>query len=143
MQIKVRPADVNDMNQIFELVKKFATSFTPNQKDFDTSFKKIINTDHALLLVALSNEVVIGYLLGFEHFTFYANGRVGWIEEIMVAEEFRRQRIGKKLMDEFEKWIEQKNGKLIGLATRRAADFYKAIGYEESALFFRKIMNKE
>jgi len=45
----------------------------------------------------------------------------------MIDENYRRQKLGNALMDEFNKWIQSKHGKLIGLATRRAADFYKAI----------------
>ena len=29
---------------------------------------------------------------------------------------------------------------LIALATRRAAPFYRALGYEESAAYFRKVL---
>lgn len=72
--------------------------------------------------------------------TFNANGRVSWIEEIMAAESRRRQGIGRALMDEFEKWARSRGSKLIGLATRRAAPFYDALGYEASATYYRKIL---
>ena len=41
---------------------------------------------------------------------------------------------------EFEKWASKRGSKLVGLATRRAAPFYKGLGYEESAVFFRKLL---
>ena len=81
---------------------------------------------------------IIGYLLGFDHYTFYANGRVAWVEELMVAEAFRRQRIGQTLLREFEGWAAARGAALVALATRRAAAFYLAAGYEESAIYFRK-----
>jgi hypothetical protein len=31
----------------------------------------------------------VGYVLGFRHLTFYANGRVGWLEELVVREKYR------------------------------------------------------
>ncbi|EMF91272.1 hypothetical protein LEP1GSC005_1843 [Leptospira santarosai str. ST188] len=43
-------------------------------------------------------------------------------------------------MTSFEEWGKNRGSKLIGLATRRAKDFYLALGYEESALFFRKLL---
>jgi hypothetical protein len=43
-------------------------------------------------------------------------------------------------MEGFEKWAQARDSKLVGLATRRAAPFYIALGYEESAIFFRKVL---
>lgn len=141
MSIKIKLAEIGDKIQIFELVKRFATSFIPKKEKFDESYDYLIKNDSSIIIVATDKDRIIGYLLGFEHNTFYANGRVGWVEEIMINKEYRRKHIGKKLMNEYEKWIKTKGGKLIGLATRRASDFYKAIGYEESATYFLKLIN--
>lgn len=43
----------------------------------------------------------IGYLLGFAHLTFYANGAVRWVEEVTVEERQRRHGIGRQLVDDF------------------------------------------
>ena len=83
---------------------------------------------------------VIGYLLGFDHFTFFANGRVSWVEEIMGAEEMRRQGTGRRLMESFEAWAKERQSKLVALATRRAAPFYRRLGYEDSADYLRKLL---
>jgi len=40
-------------------------------------------------------------LLGFDHHTFYANGRVSWVEEIMVSEDYRRRGVGRLFDEEF------------------------------------------
>jgi GNAT superfamily N-acetyltransferase len=65
---------------------------------------------------------------------------VAWVEEIMVSEALRRQGIGQLLMQEFEAWAVARGCKLVALATRRAAVFYQALGYEESATYFRKLL---
>ena len=83
---------------------------------------------------------MLGYLLGFDHYALFANGRVSWIEEIMVREDRRRQRIGENLMQEFEQWAKSRGSKLVALGTRRAATFYLALEYEESATYFRKLL---
>ena len=43
-------------------------------------------------------------------------------------------------MEAFEAWAKEREVKQIALATRRASDFYKALGYEESAVYFRKLL---
>ena len=90
--------------------------------------------------MAEENGEVIGYCLGFDHYAFYANGRVSWVEEIMVQEDRRKEGIGRDLMDAFEEWAKSRGSRLVGLATRRAASFYQALGYEDSAVFFRKLL---
>jgi hypothetical protein len=44
------------------------------------------------------------------------------------------------LMRGFEAWARARECRLVSLATRRASAFYAAIGYEESAVYFRKLL---
>ena len=41
-------------------------------------------------------------------------------------------------MAAFEGWAVSQGCAVVALATRRAAPFYRALGYEESASYFRK-----
>lgn len=136
----IREANENDLEPIYELVEIFATSFNPEKACFISSFKRILQDTLACLLVAEYNNQVVGYSLGFIHDTFYANGKVAWLEEIMVKDDFRRKGFGSELMSFFEQNSKSKGCKLIALATRRASDFYSSIGYEESAAYFRKLL---
>jgi hypothetical protein len=43
-------------------------------------------------------------------------------------------------MQDFERWAAERGAKLVALATRRAAPFYQALGYQESATYFRKLL---
>jgi GNAT superfamily N-acetyltransferase len=95
----------------------------------------------ALLIIAHTpEEVVLGYLLAFSHPTFLANGPVVWVEEVMVAEQARHTGIGRRLMATAENWSASRGAAYVALATRRAAGFYVALGYTESATFFRKVI---
>ena len=55
------------------------------------AFKNIISDDSAHLLLAVIDNRLIGYCLGFDHYAFYANGRVSWVEELMVHEAFQKK----------------------------------------------------
>lgn len=46
------------------------------------------------------------------------------------------------LIDAFEEWAASEGCALVALATRRAAPFYRDLGYEESAAYFRKVLRK-
>ena len=39
--------------------------------------------------MAAEDGECLGYVLGFRHLTFYANGPVGWVEELLVRQEHR------------------------------------------------------
>jgi hypothetical protein len=46
-------------------------------------------------------------------------------------------------MSAFEQWAAARGCALIALATRRAAPFYRALGYEESATYFCKVPDSQ
>jgi GNAT superfamily N-acetyltransferase len=136
--VRIRCATAADSAQLFELAESFATSFRPEICAFTRSFERLIAQDDALLLVVDDSDRLLGYLLGFDHDTLFANGPVSWIEELMVREDCRRR--GQRLVARFEDWARSRGSKLVALATRRAAPFYQALGYAESAAYFRKLL---
>lgn len=136
----IRPALLTDSDAIFSLASAFATSFLVERAAFESSFCALLQSPDVFIAVASDSGRVIGYVLGFDHHTFYANGRVSWVEEIMVAEDVRRRGVGRRLMESFEQWARSRQSKLIGLATRRAAAFYQSQGYDESATYFRRLL---
>ncbi|MDB5302240.1 MAG: GCN5-related N-acetyltransferase [Phycisphaerales bacterium] len=139
----IRQATSADSEQVFSLAREFATSFAPEPAAFQVAFDHLIVQDDALLLVAEGSGTVCGYLLAFDHYTFFANGRVAWVEEIMVREDHRREGIDGQLMGRFEEWARSHRAKFAALATRRADQFYQALGYEESASYFRKLLSDD
>jgi GNAT superfamily N-acetyltransferase len=140
MPILIRTAQHADAEAVLALAKPFATAFIVDDQAFYRSFSEILASPQAHLVVAEADRQLVGYALGFAHSTFFANGRVAWVEEITLRERFRRQGIGQLLMQEFETWAAERGSKLVALATRRASSFYKALGYEESAMYFRKLL---
>ena len=137
--MQIREATGEDADRVFYLARALATSFEVEGRPFRDSFHDILSADHAVLLVAEESDGVVGYCLGFEHGTFFANGNVAWVEELIVMSSRRNHGIGRSLMAAFEGWAAGRGAKLVALATRRAAGFYQAVGYEESATYFRKL----
>ena len=140
MALSCRIAEPRDAASILTLAQAFATSFVVDPAAFQQVFSSLLGDVHARLVVAEQEGQVLGYLLGFVHATFYANGPVAWVEEITVSEVYRGQGVGRVLMQDFERWATERGAKLVALATRRAAPFYQALGYTESASYFRKLL---
>jgi GNAT superfamily N-acetyltransferase len=134
----IRPAEVGDADAVFALARALAITFPVDRTGFDRGFDAVAATPGAHLLVAEIDGEVVGYLLGFVHPTFYANGPVAWVEELAVDEAVRRRGVGARLMAAFEDRACAGGARLVALATTRAAAFYTAIGYTRRAEYFRK-----
>ena len=137
---KLRRAEIGDEARLLSLVQEFVASFELEPDSYKKSVHRLVRNESAFVMVAEADGQLVGYILGFVHDTFYANGPVAWVEEIMVHSEHRRTGLGGRLMDSFESWCKSRRAILSALATRRASKFYEAIGYEESATYYRRLL---
>jgi GNAT superfamily N-acetyltransferase len=142
-QLTIRRADAGDVDGVACLAGELAQSFTFSPTRFQVTYPALLADDGACLLLAVQGEERLGYLLAFRHLTFYANGPTAWVEEVFVRRQERDRGIGRALMSAFEQWAAAQGCGLIALATRRAAPFYRALGYEESAVYFRKVLEDQ
>jgi hypothetical protein len=87
-QIQIRPARRDDAAGVAALAQQLAQSFPFSRAAFDRSYPELLADEEVSLLVAADAtagaNAIGGYLLGFRHLTFFANGPVGWVEEILV-----------------------------------------------------------
>ena len=138
---RIRQAINEDSGVIFSMAKALATTFVLEITSFKESFDSLEKDQTSRLLVAEDGSgLIVGYLLGFTHPTLFANGTVGWIEEMYVRDDARRSGVGTQHARAFEEWAAREGATLIALATRRATTFYLAMGFEESAAYFRKLL---
>ncbi|HEX8005065.1 MAG TPA: hypothetical protein VF482_01400 [Trebonia sp.] len=75
-QGKIRHAEPGDADDIAALAAELAHSFAFSREKFRASYPAMLAADDACLLLAASGQESLGYLLGFTHLTFYANGPV-------------------------------------------------------------------
>ena len=80
----IRRAEAGDADGVAGLAAEFAQSFVFSHEAFCVNYPALLAADDACLLVAVDGHVHLGYVLGFTHLTLYANGPVGWVEEIVV-----------------------------------------------------------
>lgn len=139
-QVQIRAARTGDAGAVAGLAGELAQSFPFSRDQFDLAYPALAASQDACLLVAAEDGECLGYVLGFRHLTFYANGPVGWVEELLVRQEHQGRGLGRALMAAFERWAAGQGCVLVALATRRAAPFYRALGYAESAAYLRKVL---
>ena len=136
----VRPVAESDTDAVLEITRWFAATFVVDEAEFLRSIAEVLADSSACFLLAELDRAVIGYVLGYQHPTLHANGPVLWIDELAVVEAHQRSGVGRALMNAIEDWACERGCVMVNLATRRAAGFYKAMGYEASAAYFRKLL---
>jgi GNAT superfamily N-acetyltransferase len=141
--LKVRRATVADEFALFALASRFPTPTPPSSETFADTLRRKLRDSDAFVAVADVGGSLVGYVAGDAHETFYAGGKVAWVDEILVTEGSCRQGIGRALMAEFEAWAENGRCRLIGLATRGAASFYEELGFEDSAGYFKRYLGPD
>ncbi|AEG44587.1 GNAT family N-acetyltransferase [Isoptericola variabilis] len=138
----IRPARRADADAVWPLARDFATSFVPTRAAFDATFPALLDRDDTLLAVAERPTGVVGHVLASAHLTFLANGPVCWVEELMVDADHRGTGAGSALVRAVEDWAAERDAAYGSLASRRAGDFYRRLGYADSATFFRKVTRR-
>lgn len=135
----VRAATLEDEAELWPLAAALATSYRPTRNRFRESLGGILHDPHATVLVAVDKGEVAGCVHVLTHEAFHADGAIGWVEELMVHEDRRGSGAGRALMSAAEQWARGHSDiAYLAVATRRAEGFYRSIGYEDSASYFKK-----
>ena len=134
----IRKAQAADADTVFDLLTQFAVSYTPERAAFDRNYPRMLDSQSVSLLVAEKEGQVIGYILAFAFLTLYANGLIVEIQELMVAPEARGQGIGRSLVEAVGDWARTLGAIEVTVPTRRAGDFYRRLGFAETAAYFKR-----
>ncbi|HKS47122.1 MAG TPA: GNAT family N-acetyltransferase [Amycolatopsis sp.] len=138
---RIRHAELADAHAVFELVCQFAVSYRPHRALFDQHYELVMaamtydGTDD--LLVAEDADVVIGYALAGRFLTFYANGPVSELRELMVAPAHRGRGVGRQLVEAVIARARAAGAAEVVVTTRRAKDYYRKLGFEETATLLK------
>lgn len=138
---RIRPADLSDEAQLFDLVRSFPTPTPCDSRSYTAALRIKLADSSSFIAVADDEQFLSGYVAGSCHATFYASGWIAWVDEILVRPERRGHGIGRMLMEAFEHWARSKNCRLVSLATAGAGPFYEHLGYATKAAYYKKYLS--
>ncbi|MET9081676.1 GNAT family N-acetyltransferase [Streptomyces sp. NPDC004237] len=137
----IRDATPSDADDVYRLLTGFVTSYRPGRAVFDdVTFPRIIEAasdGSAEFLVAEQDACVIGYLLALRVPTLFAGGAVLELLELTVAEPLRGRGTGTALIRAAQARAREAKDVEVTVPTRRAADFYRALGFRETAVHLK------
>ena len=128
----IRPARIEDINAMAELLsllfaveEDFLADIDKQRAGLEMFFK---HPDGRQVIVAEHQQQVIGMCSAQLLISTAAGGWKALVEDVVVAEQFRGQGIGKKLLDELAGWAERQGARRMDLLADRnnsaALDFY-------------------
>ena len=151
MDIIYRKATIDDLNEVqklnYKLFELEYNSFDPAlnmewtfSKKGENYFKSLF--EDGTIWVALDDNKVIGYLAGnIKGKPSYATKTIAELDNFYIEEEYRRQGIGKRLVEEFRNYCISKEIEEIKVTAsaknKNAREFYQKNGFEEFEITYK------
>lgn len=115
----------------------------PRSKGF---FERLLNSEDSTILVAVADDELVGVATALlrnpPDFGIFAHQRWGVLDNIAVAEAWRRRGVGTALTRDAERWARRGGAKWIELGVYEFNDdaraFYQALGYSPVSTKLRK-----
>lgn len=146
MDIIIRSATINDLEKIlvlnralFEYETRFNTEYNLDWTYSETGksyFKRKIEADKDIALVAEINKDVVGYVVVSTYSQpFFKENPIAELDNMFIEESYRGKGIGKKLVEEAKKLAKEKGAKRfkVGAAAQneKAIKFYQSCGFKD------------
>lgn len=144
MFIEIREATLEDTESICEL-NQLEMGYEFSLAKTKEKLCTLLASKKDKIFVAIVDKTVVGYIHANDYDTIYFPHMKN-IMGIAVATKYKRQGIGKKLMEAVETWARESDAKgirLVSGSTRVVAhEFYRHCGFEEGKqqLNFRKFL---
>jgi ribosomal protein S18 acetylase RimI-like enzyme len=146
MNVDIKIAELKDIDKIMEIqhvLFKRWDEIDPADKIYENWFqtekhreflKKAINDKNSIILIALNEKEIIGYIKAEVEEREPFLKKIGYIAEAYITPAFRRKNIGKKLFDEVVNWFREKKIEWLLVSTHVkdevANNFWKKCGFE-------------
>ncbi|TDQ27514.1 GNAT family N-acetyltransferase [Tenacibaculum caenipelagi] len=142
MEIIIRNAEIKDSESITELSNQLG--YEAVNAEIQNRLKKILEHPDNCIYVATQNKKVVGWIHGFYSMRVESDFFVE-IGGLVVSDNFRKNGIGKKLVDKVIEWADLKNCRKVrvrcNVIRTESHKFYEKIGFEINKE--QKIFNKQ
>lgn len=144
-EINICSATINDISSILPLMSQLG--YPSSLEELTTRLKKFINNDGYGVAVASLNNEIVGVIAWSKSMLFVSDKIRIHVEALVIDENYRGQKIGKRLMEYLEEKAKKYYQVLVDLTSgyRRAKDgthaFYENLEYkcgESAGAYFRK-----
>ena len=141
----IRRGQPDDRSAVFALAGQLITgSIPPAADDFMAAYNNVMRPreDETNVLYVAVDEAnrVVGYTLMTVSRLLHAAGLTAHLQELVVDETARGAGIGSALVEANEHDAVERGARQLTMSTSRAGDFYRRLGYNVTAEFYKKIL---
>ena len=137
---KAEAADIDALVKLLEVLFSIEQDFSPDataQRDGLTLL--LDNPDRAQVFIARHPVAgVVGMVSAQLVISTAVGAPSAWIEDLVVQEQFRKQGVGKTLLEKAQEWAKSKGAKRVQLIAdadnTSALDFYNRLGWTQTRL---------
>ena len=155
--MKIREATKKDIPEILEMSKHFIEEYRKITKmktkvSVETAlrykknfFERDLDSGDGAIFIAEKDKKSVGYIFvlifapGMEKAKKYSPG---YISDLHIEKEYRKQGIGQKLLKESEKWLKKKGKSEVGLDVstwnNKAIGLYKKMQFKDKSIKLEK-----
>ena len=131
MTISIRQAIPGDFDQVYLLIKEFATFIKTPEKVTTTPSQMVEDKNHFNCFVALDKDKIVGFATYF--ICYYSwTGKAMYLDDLYVLENYRGLGIGNKLLDKVIETAKNEDCKKVRWQVskwnHKAIAFYKSKG---------------
>ncbi len=145
MTVQIRRATARDVREILPVWGELAgfhahldPAFTPSphwHREYGAYLRTLMTRDDALALIARDGTELIGYAIGRITTlpSFFEHRFRGYIHDVFVREAYRRQGVGRRMVEEILEWLRARGVTMVELtvaANNDAARFWERLGFQ-------------
>ena len=142
-EVSVRRADITELegvSALFDLYRQFYKKNSAPEAARSFLQERMLNHESVIFSAVVDKGEIVGFTQLYPGFTSLGLGRTWILNDLYVAESYRRQGIAEKLMLAAHEHAKQTNARAIILETqvenRRAQALYEKLGYSVEEGFF-------
>ncbi|AZH83958.1 N-acetyltransferase [Plantibacter sp. PA-3-X8] len=141
----IRRGQSDDRSAVFALAGQLITgSIPPAADDFMAAYNNVMrpreDETNVLYVAVDESDRVVGYTLMTVSRLLHAAGLTAHLQELVVDETARGAGIGSALVEANEHYAVERGARQLTMSTSRAGDFYRRLGYNVTAEFYKKIL---
>lgn len=133
-KILIRKFKLDDYNDLIDLWERSELPYRPKGRDGRPKIEHELKFGCTIALVAVDSGKLVGSIWGTH------DGRKGWLNRLAVAPEHRHQGIGRMLVVEVEKRLDEIGIDIIGILVedwnQDSMDVFEKLGYEKHTDIF-------
>ena len=136
-------SDVNDLVLLLEQLFSIEEDFEFDQFRQKQGLEALLASPSSVILVKEQNNTVVAMVTGQLVISTAEGGAALLVEDVVVAPEYQKKGLGKKLLHAVGEWGKEKGARRVQLLAdkhnRPALDFYERVGFQKTNLqCFRK-----